>query len=108
MGNVVTLRPEANSDTAASTPPDSTLVITLKAGELRELIRDELRAANNGNGKEDRLVDAEEAARLLSMSRDWLYRHAKQLPFTKKLHHRKVRFSYQGIQKYIAAKRKNS
>src|SRR5215468_7487075 len=102
MGNILTLRPEAKSDAEASTLPDSTLLVTLNAGQLRELIRDELRAANNGNRQEDRLVDAEEAARLLSVSPDWLYRRAKQLPFTRKIHHKMLRFSYLRLQKYMA------
>jgi len=75
---------------------------------LRTLIREEIRAANQTNHHEgDRLLDAEEAAKILSVSPDWLYRHGSRLPFTRKLAPRVLRFSYQGIQKYLAT-RKNS
>ncbi len=74
---------------------------------LRTLIREEIQAANqNGHHEGDRLLSAEEAAKILSVSTDWLYRH-KNLPFTRKLAPRVLRFSAQGIQKYLAT-RKNS
>ncbi len=73
---------------------------------LRTLIREEIQAANqNGHHEGDRLLDAEEAADILSVSPDWLYRHGSSLPFTRKLAPRVLRFSYQGIQKYLAAKK---
>jgi excisionase family DNA binding protein len=56
---------------------------------------------------EDRLLSAEEAAAILSVSEDWLYRHAKKLPFTRKLGPKMLRFSYQGIQKYLATRKLN-
>ena len=63
----------------------------------------------NGHTKsqelEDRLLDAEEAARLLAVSEDWLYRKAKNFPFTRKLGPKMLRFSFQGIQKWIATKK---
>ncbi len=75
---------------------------------IRQAVREELRAANqNGNHEGDKLLDAEEASKILSVSPDWLYRHGRQLPFTRKLAPRVLRFSAQGIQKYLAT-RKNS
>lgn len=71
---------------------------------LRRVIREELQALNR-SGQDDYLLTAEEAAKVLSVSPDWLYRKARQLPFTRKLHHKMLRFSYQGIQKYIASRR---
>ena len=54
---------------------------------LRGLIREEVRAASSQNGHHegDRLLDAEEASKILSVSPDWLYRHGSRLPFTRKL-----------------------
>ena len=73
---------------------------------LRTLIREEIQAANqNGHQEGDRLLDAEEASKVLSVSPDWLYRHGSRLPFTRKLAPRVLRFSYQGIQKYLATKK---
>ena len=76
---------------------------------LRDIIRDEIRAATSGNSyhEGDRLLTAEEAGEILSVSPDWLYRRADRLPFTRKLAPRVLRFSHQGIQKYLTT-RKNS
>lgn len=48
----------------------------------------------------DRLLTVDEAASLLSKSQDWVYRHAKALPFVVR-DGRSIRFSSHGIQKYI-------
>ncbi len=75
-------------------------------GLLRRIIRDEIQGLKGElNGHEDRLLDAEEAAKLLSVSPDWLYRNAKKLPFTRKLGHKMLRFSYQGILKWLASRK---
>jgi predicted DNA-binding transcriptional regulator AlpA len=50
---------------------------------------------------EDRLLTVAEAADKLACSVDWLYRHAKKLPFTVRPTKRSVRFSLQGIEKYL-------
>ncbi len=51
----------------------------------------------------DRLLEVDEAARLLSLSPDTLYRRAGQLPFTVRIGG-SVRFSALGIQKFIRAR----
>ena len=72
---------------------------------IRQAVRTEIQAlGHNGNGHEDRLLDTAEAAKVLSVSEEWLYRNAKKLPFTRKLGHKMLRFSHLGIQKYLAAK----
>ena len=86
--------------------PDSPLASL--EGWLRNLVREEIQSANqNGHHEGDKLLDAEEASKILSVSPDWLYRHGRQLPFTRKLAPRVLRFSYHGIQKYLAL-RKNA
>lgn len=50
---------------------------------------------------EDRLLVIDEAASMLGMTRDYLYRHADQLPFTVRPAPKQLRFSKLGIQKYI-------
>lgn len=73
---------------------------------IRQAVREEIQALKGElNGHEDRLLDAEEAARLLGMSRHWLYRHAHKLPFTRKLGPKNLRFSFLGIQKYLATRK---
>ena len=75
-------------------------------GLLRRIIREEIQALKGElNGHEERLIDAEEAAKLLSVSEDWLYRQAKKLPFTRKLGPKMLRFSSQGMQKYLATRK---
>jgi len=58
------------------------------------------------NGKpelfqEDKLLNVEQAAERLGCNPDWLYRHSKKLPFTRRLSPRQLRFSSKGIKKYI-------
>ena len=48
----------------------------------------------------DRLLDVEAAARKLGKSKDYLYRHAGNYPFTVRDGH-SLRFSEQGIEKFI-------
>ena len=50
---------------------------------------------------EDRLLTAAEAAHRLGYTRDWLYRHADQLPFTVRVKGRRPRFSARGITRYL-------
>ena len=53
---------------------------------LRRIIREELEAViNQVNGRRDRLLDAKQAAELMCCSEDYLYRHAKSLPFTRRV-----------------------
>jgi predicted DNA-binding transcriptional regulator AlpA len=72
---------------------------------LKPIIEQAVKEAINGHKDEDRLLDAEEAAKLLSVSVVWLYRNAKRLPFTRKLGHKMLRFSSVGIQKYLAVRK---
>lgn len=53
----------------------------------------------------DRLVTVDEAAALLGVTTKWLYHHWRDLPFAKKLGGKILRFSEQGIQRYIARRR---
>lgn len=55
---------------------------------------------------DDHLLTIEEAAQRLGTSKDWLYRHWRQLPFTVKLGHRQLRFSSKGIEKYLRNKQR--
>src|SRR5262249_1652998 len=85
--------------------PDSTPAFTLTVEQLRELIREEIQRAGTSHQKADRLLDIKEAAKLISMSEDWLYRHSKQLPFARKVGRKRLRFSEQGIVKWMATRK---
>ena len=75
---------------------------------LRRIVREEIQAAmgqNNGHRDGDELLTAEEAGKILGVNKDWLYRRADRLPFTRKLAPRVLRFSREGIQKYLFTKK---
>jgi predicted DNA-binding transcriptional regulator AlpA len=83
----------------------STLLAEAFGVILKPIIEQAVKEAINGHTYEDRLIDAEEAAKILSVSVEWLYRNAKRLPFTRKLGHKMLRFSRVGIQKYLAIRK---
>ena len=74
---------------------------------LRRIVREEVQSVirQDGHQNDDRLLDAEEASKILSVSEDWIYRHASRLPFTRKLGPKMLRFSSQGIQKWMATRK---
>ncbi|MGD0310225.1 MAG: helix-turn-helix domain-containing protein [Acidobacteriota bacterium] len=49
---------------------------------------------------EDKLLDLEEASRMLGVKKDWIYSRTRSLPFIVRLG-RKLRYSRCGIEKYI-------
>jgi len=53
----------------------------------------------------DDLLTVEEAAATLRVSPRWLYRHAKTLPFTRKLSPKVLRFSRTGMVRWLASRR---
>jgi len=90
---------ETNNNTIQDSNPSGSLTV----GQLKALMREEIeRAYQGGNGHvEDRLLTAEDAAGVLSVSPDWLYRNAKTLPFARKIGGKMLRFSSQGMQKWL-------
>ena len=61
---------------------DSTLAVTLTIGQLKQLIRDEVKRAalHNGDREPNKLLlyNTKEAARLLSVPQTWLGRAARE------------------------------
>ncbi|MGH7568173.1 MAG: helix-turn-helix transcriptional regulator [Gemmatimonadales bacterium] len=53
----------------------------------------------------DRLLNVDEAAAVLGVTPQWLYRHAKDLPFTCSLSRKCLRFSRAGILHWLKARR---
>jgi predicted DNA-binding transcriptional regulator AlpA len=74
---------------------------------IRQAVREAIQTSQSQNSLQidDRLLNVEEAAKLLRVSEDWLYRHAKRLPFRRKLGPKMLRFSSIGIQKYLATRK---
>lgn len=54
---------------------------------------------------QDRLLTAEKAAPILNTTPRWLYRHHKNLPFTRRLSRKCLRFSEAGLMKWLAVKK---
>jgi predicted DNA-binding transcriptional regulator AlpA len=53
----------------------------------------------------EHLLDVEEAAARLGMSTDWLYRHARQLPFTRRVGRRALKFDSASLDRWLAQRR---
>ena len=60
---------------------------------------------DKANSEPDRLLDVATAAGRLGVSPDWLYHHARQLPFTVR-QGRLLRFSSHGIDRYIKTRQR--
>ncbi len=54
--------------------------------------------------EEDEFLTTADAARLLNVSEDWIYRRAHRLPFARRLSRKALRFSRAGLLKWRAAK----
>jgi predicted DNA-binding transcriptional regulator AlpA len=68
---------------------------------VRKVVRQEIAALKRELGvREETFWNIEQAAKILKVSEDWLYRHYK-LPFVRKLGPKMLRFSYQGILKWM-------
>ena len=74
---------------------------------IRLAVREEVRAALKEGGFvfDDRLISVNEAATLLHMPKDWLYRHASDPPFTRRLGGRTLRGSDRELQRWLANRR---
>ena len=55
--------------------------------------------------QEDRLLSVAEASDKLGMTKDYLYRHADTLPFSVRVGSKQLRFSLNGIERYIKQRR---
>ncbi len=55
--------------------------------------------------EQEELLTPDQAALLLSVSADWMYRHAGDLPFTRRLSRKALRFSKAGLLKWRAGRR---
>ena len=53
----------------------------------------------------DQLLTAEEAAQFFGVTKHWLYRRAKEVPFSVRLGPKTLRFSRRGLQAYIESLR---
>lgn len=74
--------------------------LTVQTALLGALLSASARAGSEVVSEPDRLIDVATAAERLGVSRDWLYRHSRQLPFAVR-QGRLLRFSAHGLARYI-------
>lgn len=77
----------------------------IKALLFARLVSPDGRSDGQPPAEADRWLAAEEAAAILNVTPRWLYRHAKRLPFAKRLSRKALRFSEAGLRKWLAAKK---
>ena len=93
----------AHPERVRDLPPEAALSVLGQVAGLTPLLLARV-ASGNGHGPADdgadELLDVKATARRLGASEDYVYRHAKRLPFTVR-QGRMVRFSARGIERYI-------
>lgn len=77
--------------------------LTLQSALLGALLSAAAETNRHAAEEPDSLIDVEAAAQRLAVSRDWLYHHARQLPFTVR-QNRLLRFSTRGMDRYIRSR----
>jgi predicted DNA-binding transcriptional regulator AlpA len=75
---------------------------SLEGRLFERLLTSDDRATLRTNGDDDRLLKITEAQQLLSVTRSWLYHHAKRLGLAVKLGDGTLRFSFLACQRFIA------
>ena len=86
---------------ARELPPDDLPHFLAEVEEIRYTALFRLSAPSHTPSAEpDQLLTVEEASHRLGMSQDYVYRHSKEFPFTRRIG-RKLLFSSSGIDRYI-------
>ena len=80
---------------------------TLQLSLLSRLIkgRRQPSAVASASSDDDRLLCVDEAAEILNVTPQWLYRHARRLPFSRRLSRKALRFSEAGLRRWAASRR---
>lgn len=95
----------AHPEQATDLPPHVAATLLAQLASLQTVLLSRLFVGMSSESRredsEDRLLGIDEARAMLNMSKDYLYRHADQFPFTVRPAPKQLRFSKLGIQKYI-------
>ena len=86
----------------ASVPIDVLPGIVVQLAALQGAVGARLAHGPREDDRPERLLTVKEAAPILGMSDDWLYRHADRLPFTRRPGPHTLRFSERGLMRYLA------
>jgi predicted DNA-binding transcriptional regulator AlpA len=77
--------------------------------QIRTVVREEIAAALSNSAEhpaeKENLLTPDKAAAILGVDKKWLYRHAKQLPFTRKLSRKAMRFNEAGLRRWMATRK---
>ena len=100
---------------AALVPRERIATMLVQIAALQSALAARL-ITDSGNGiqsepishKPEELLTAKEAAKLLNVSVHWMYRHASELPFTRRLSRKALRFSKAGLLRWRAGRRASS
>lgn len=93
----------ADPNDAAAVPAEAVPEVLCRLAALQTVLAARLASAARTGGTSDApdsLLTISEAAERLSVSKDWLYRRSRRLPFAVRVG-RHVRFSARGIERYI-------
>src|SRR5438128_6142763 len=85
-----------------STPLETLAPLALHLAALQVAVAARLAAPCGRDDGPDRLLTVKQAAPVLGMSEDWLYRNADRLPFTRRTGRRTLRFSERSLKRYLA------
>ena len=87
----------------ALTPPEAAALLG-RLGGLAEVLRVAAagRRAQDSGGEHESLLTAEQAGKLLGLSRAQVYRRAHRWPFTRRLSAKTLRFDRAGLDLYLA------
>jgi predicted DNA-binding transcriptional regulator AlpA len=90
--------------------PDEAMRLLACCSTAQSILLGRLMAANghqpvSTEPEPDRFLTPEEAAESLGVTPTWLYRHAKSLPFTKRISRKVLRFSEAGLRRWQANRR---
>jgi predicted DNA-binding transcriptional regulator AlpA len=89
-------------DAIADLPADSLPAIAMHLAALQGAVAARLAVRVPRDDGPDRLITVKQAAPVLGMSIDWLYRNADRLPFTRRTGRRTLRFSERSLKRYLA------
>jgi predicted DNA-binding transcriptional regulator AlpA len=81
------------------------IVIAALEGALAARLMVDKPKAVDAPEREDRLLTTDEAAAILRVTPQWLYRRADRLPFARRLSRKALRFSEAGVRRWMATKR---
>jgi hypothetical protein len=85
---------------------DDKMLVQLTAGELRQLIREEVGNSQPKAEADEEWVDAKRAAAIMGVSPDWVFHNHKRLALpSKRVGNKMIRFSVAGLREWMASEK---